>query len=226
VLTGGLHQILRRTRTPNGFVARGKAIRQANRGSFGMNMVFKAGTALLALTMAPAAEAATYVIGPITATGSGGQGSPDNSVIAVTLAAGANITSIRYAMTMTASGDSYLSDMAILFGTTEESTARFRPAFDLPTGGTIDLAGTADLIDMGLDFFLLDDGVLRLEFLDTYNGGEIPARALWTDTSFEITYDAAMGAVPEPSSWALMILGFGALGGRVRQRRAVAALAA
>ncbi|WP_404711638.1 PEPxxWA-CTERM sorting domain-containing protein [Sphingomonas sp. MMS24-J13] len=32
-----------------------------------------------------------------------------------------------------------------------------------------------------------------------------------------------MSAVPEPASWGLMIVGFGALGGAMRRRRAVVA---
>lgn len=35
--------------------------------------------------------------------------------------------------------------------------------------------------------------------------------------------DVALAAVPEPSSWALMILGFGAVGGAMRRRQSVAA---
>ncbi len=37
-----------------------------------------------------------------------------------------------------------------------------------------------------------------------------------------LTYSAA-GAVPEPATWALMILGFGAVGGAMRRRQSVAA---
>jgi hypothetical protein len=33
------------------------------------------------------------------------------------------------------------------------------------------------------------------------------------------------GAVPEPASWALMLLGFGSVGGLVRRRRAALPLA-
>jgi opacity protein-like surface antigen len=40
----------------------------------------------------------------------------------------------------------------------------------------------------------------------------------------QISYDytpAAAGAVPEPASWAMMMLGFGAIGGAMRRRRSV-----
>ncbi|KQR81167.1 PEPxxWA-CTERM sorting domain-containing protein [Sphingomonas sp. Leaf343] len=183
-----------------------------------MSIMFKTALGLSVLTIAPAAQAATYLIGPVTATASGNMGSPASTVLTGALGAGARITGIRYAMTMTASGDSYLSDLAILFGNSEDYLVRFTPARDRLEGGTVDLTGTADLVDMGLDFFLLGDGVFRLEFIDTYNAGADPARGAWTDTMFEVTYDAAMAGVPEPSSWALMILGFGALGGRMRRR--------
>jgi hypothetical protein len=41
--------------------------------------------------------------------------------------------------------------------------------------------------------------------------------------AFLASYVEPVGSVPEPSSWALMLLGFGALGGALRSRRKVAA---
>ena len=56
------------------------------------------------------------------------------------------------------------------------------------------------------------------------NGGPFIVGATFTSTSdsFEID-NLARGGVPEPATWALMILGFGAIGGAVRSRRRVAA---
>lgn len=44
-----------------------------------------------------------------------------------------------------------------------------------------------------------------------------------SSNSFEIDNLATFGAVPEPTSWALMILGFGSAGAMLRRRRALVA---
>jgi hypothetical protein len=64
--------------------------------------------------------------------------------------------------------------------------------------------------------------------LVTYNAGTGPrmvgATFTSTDNSFEFDNLAANG-VPEPATWALMILGFGAVGGALRRRTARQAIA-
>ncbi len=47
----------------------------------------------------------------------------------------------------------------------------------------------------------------------------------WSDTGFTLATFAPTSAVPEPATWAMMIAGFGVVGGAVRRRRP-AALAA
>ena len=40
--------------------------------------------------------------------------------------------------------------------------------------------------------------------------------------NYDITFSTLGGGVPEPASWALMLVGFGGLGMAMRRRRAVA----
>jgi hypothetical protein len=51
------------------------------------------------------------------------------------------------------------------------------------------------------------------------------ANFLYVESSFSGRYHALGSDVPEPSTWAMMLLGFGAIGFRVRRARAKAALA-
>jgi hypothetical protein len=37
--------------------------------------------------------------------------------------------------------------------------------------------------------------------------------------AFELTAPGGVGAVPEPATWAMMLVGFGAVGGAMRRRR-------
>ncbi len=55
--------------------------------------------------------------------------------------------------------------------------------------------------------------------LDSFEGGEFPDRQN-VSFSFNLIGGSTAGSVPEPATWALMILGFGAVGGAMRRRPA------
>ena len=56
---------------------------------------------------------------------------------------------------------------------------------------------------------------------------QIPGFTQVVNGSQDLTFSATVTAVPEPASWALMLMGFGAIGyGVRRQRKTMAALAA
>lgn len=58
------------------------------------------------------------------------------------------------------------------------------------------------------------------------NGGPLIVGATFGSTSNSFEFDNLARAVPEPATWALMILGFGAIGGAMRRRRVSVAYAA
>ena len=56
--------------------------------------------------------------------------------------------------------------------------------------------------------------------------GQTPGATIFGSTTINAAFDVARGGVPEPATWALMIVGFGAVGGATRRRRSgVAAFA-
>jgi hypothetical protein len=66
----------------------------------------------------------------------------------------------------------------------------------------------ADIFSGGIDLDTLfpgNPGYSHITFFDTQNGGG--------------TGGDGGGAVPEPSTWAMMLLGFGAMGMAMRRRR-------
>lgn len=59
------------------------------------------------------------------------------------------------------------------------------------------------------------------------NQGQLPGGPIWQEAGFRGTYFTVHGdlaPVPEPAGWALMILGFGLLGGVLRHRSVAAAI--
>ena len=85
------------------------------------------------------------------------------------------------------------------------------------------LLGTIDIIGDGNPFgspYLVDlsafSGVTRIEIANIRD-----EFGLGYD---DFTFDASDGAVPEPSTWAMMLLGFGAVGFAMRRRKVAAGL--
>ena len=104
-------------------------------------------------------------------------------------------------------------------------------ALDLFFGGRLattgsSLAGEWQIGEPGLDFAATTDRSMDLSL-----GGVSPgSSSLSSATALRgftgtgqgaFSYDAPdpSGAIPEPSTWGLMILGFGVLGARLRRRR-------
>jgi PEP-CTERM motif/Thioester domain len=72
----------------------------------------------------------------------------------------------------------------------------------------------------------LADSYLANVEMGTWTGDAATLRALVTDTGTSQNLVYQTNAVPEPASWALMILGFGIVGAALRRRRDGVALAA
>ncbi len=113
---------------------------------------------------------------------------PDNVVITLGFAPGAVVTAIGWDVEITPSGDSWYS----------EPTARFSDSIG---GGAIDLTpgildadsgdgipvayssgGLVDLTSMGLADIVLADGLLRIEFFETFDDNPDALDAMWSGT--------------------------------------------
>lgn len=114
----------------------------------------------------------------------------------------------------------------------------FYPVIGAPTGFVAGQYATLAMTRTAAGIFSASvNGITQLTFDDSvtqyavFTGGVANFFADDDDTVTEassgrVDYITVSGAVPEPATWALMLVGFGALGYAVRRRRITSALAA
>lgn len=173
-----------------------------------------------AIALPTAASAATLVV-DVTGTESyAAFGSPSNTVRTYDIGANSRITGVSYNVTITAFSPSWLSEARLAFTNTNLDGVFLTPGFQDTDSGTMTYVSSADLVELDLDFAVASDGILRLEYYESFTDGLSPD-AVWDSGTITFTYEALAEGVPEPSTWAMLILGFGVVGGSLRSRRRV-----
>jgi hypothetical protein len=151
-------------------------------------------------------------------------GDTGNTVLTFNVGAFATITSIAYNVNVTAFSPSYLSEIGLYFGDTDQSTGVFfTPGFADADPGTGTYADSADLVDFGLAFQVGADGLLRLEFFEDFDDASISPDGIWNFGTITFTTDAVDvppgGEAPEPATGMLMGAGLALMGYTARRRK-------
>ena len=177
-----------------------------------------AAASLLAVAPAVAADLTVDVSG---IPSFGELGDPGNISFSTLIGANAHVTGVSYDVTIQAFDPSYLSEITLYFGNTAQDTGVFlSPGFEYLEPGTGSFSDSANLVDLGLDFNVDDDGLLYTEFFEAFDDSSVSPDGSWLSGTVTFTYeDGATAPVPEPASWAMMIAGFGLVGGALRSRR-------
>jgi hypothetical protein len=180
-------------------------------------------SAFAAVALPAAASADTYVFNISNIESFGEFGDPSNNVFTQNIGAGSIITGVSYNVNLTAFTPSYLSELVLAFTPTDTLGGVFlTPGFADAAPGTASYSDSADLVDLGLSFAVGADGLLRLEFFEDFDDGSVAPDGVWNSGSITFTYTpSGAGAVPEPATWAMMIGGFGMVGGAMRRRQKV-----
>ncbi|MFN7175279.1 MAG: PEPxxWA-CTERM sorting domain-containing protein [Thermaurantiacus sp.] len=152
-----------------------------------------------------------------------GIGAAINERRSVLLAPNATLVGIGWDVLLFADSPSWLSEMIVSFGSTSAEYVVFlRPGVGDNFPGTqfYSSGGIIDLIGLGLDFTVDADGLLRLEFFEDFVDYPGDWDGIWQQgtLSLRYTFDGG-GVIPEPMTWAMMIAGFGVVGGALRRRR-------
>jgi len=150
-------------------------------------------------------------------------GDPGNSIINQFIGANSYLTGISFNVNVTAYRPSWLDEMGLSITNSKGTEGIFfHPGIGDIFAGTSTYSGSADLVALGLDFFVGNDGILRLEFFEDFDDFSVNPDGRWNSgtITFEYTPQADPVDVPEPAT--ALLLGGGAMlmGFAGRRRRA------
>jgi hypothetical protein len=172
-----------------------------------MRVLMFVATCMVALAGGSArATALTQVIDVTGVPSYGYFGDARNTVLTLELAPLATVTSISWDFTIIAYPPSWLSEMQVYITSTAYNGLLFTPS-DTLSAGTEHIIGSLVLADYGLEFGVGNDGLLLMEFAESLKDmpvGIIDGR--WIAGTFTVGY-STVSAVPEASSYAMMLLG-------------------
>jgi hypothetical protein len=147
-------------------------------------------------------------------------GSPVNEVFNIDVGANAWVTGIGWDVSIYADSPSWLSEMTVAFEDSALSTGVFLTVGvgdDFSGAGAYSSGGIVDLVGLGLQFQVGADGKLRMEFFEDYDDFEGDWDGIWESGALSV--QVMTPAVPEPTTYALMLLGLAAVAGVARRRR-------
>ena len=149
----------------------------------------------------------------------GALGDAENTVLTFNVGANAKITSVDFDFNITAYDPSWLSEIGLDFTDSAGTQGvTFFPGIGIMAPGTESFADYADLTELGLDFQVGADGLLRLEFYEDFDD-LVGADGIWNFGT--ITFGVENAAeVPEPASALLLAGGAAMMGFAGRRRRA------
>jgi hypothetical protein len=147
-------------------------------------------------------------------------GDPLNEVYDISIGTNSEVVGIGWDVSLFADSPSWLSEMVVNFGSSSAAFVNLTVGIGDNEPGTQSYSsgGIVDLVGIGLNFSVNADGILRMEFFESFDDFPDDWDGRWLSGALSIQ-TADTGAVPEPATWAMMIAGFGLVGLAARRRR-------
>jgi hypothetical protein len=169
-----------------------------------------AGLATLCISTAQAETALINVVGAFSYDV---EGSASNTRMSVSLAPGAHVTAVGWAVSLTANSPGWLTEMKVsLLDSTGTVGINLTPGYADNFSGTASYSsgGAVDLTGGGSDFYVGANGLLNVQYFEDYND-LTGADGTWNSGLLTVEY--SVSSVPEPASWALwsggLLIGLG-----------------
>ena len=144
-------------------------------------------------------------------------GTAGNTVLSFNVGAGSSVVGIGWDVNNTATSPSWLSEMAVGFRNTDNTggvNLTVGQGDAMPGTSSYSSGGVLDLIGLGLSFTANANGLVRVEFYESFNDPEINPDGIWNSGSLTLR----VVPVPEPATYGMMALGLLAIGAFVRRR--------
>ncbi|MBD8725342.1 PEP-CTERM sorting domain-containing protein [Oxalobacteraceae sp. CFBP 13708] len=147
-------------------------------------------------------------------------GDSGNTVLTYNVGANSVITSVAYSFNLTAFSPSWLTEIGLAFTDSDSlDGVAFNPGLGNNSPGTASYAGFGDLVDLGLDFAVGADGILRLEFYEDFDDFA-GVDGVWNFGTITFGIEPVNVEVPEPASGLLLGAGLAMMGYANRRRQA------
>jgi PEP-CTERM motif len=146
-----------------------------------------------------------------------GPGAAGNTILTFNVTPGALVDGIAYNLSLATIGESWQSEATISFLNSNGDGVVLSAGFGLDEPGSGTYSDSVLLSDFGLSFNVGADGLLIVEFYESFDDVTGAADANWTAGGVTL---ANIGLVPEPGTYGLMALGMLAVVGAARRRKA------
>jgi hypothetical protein len=130
---------------------------------------------------------------------------------------GALVDTVSYQLTLSALGQSWLSEAGVLITNSAGQGIKLRPGFSTNAEGNASFSGSASLAALNMAFNVGTDGKLNFQFYEHYDDVASGVDAVFTAGSITLG-GVAVTAVPEPASYGLMALGLLGMAAVLRRR--------
>jgi hypothetical protein len=147
-----------------------------------------------------------------------GPGAALNIIRTLNIGPETKVVGIGWDVTLFADSPSYLSELVVRFGSSSVWDLNLTPGVgdDFPGTASYSSGGVVDLVGLALNFAVGADGVLRMEFYESVDDFAGDFDGEWLSGALTIR----TMPIPEPGTYAMMLLGLGAVGAMARRRKA------